>query len=88
MQAHVVIAIQQQFQGGAGEGPRVEPFLDEREIAVILGLSVATARRWRLQEIDQGFIKTGAAVRYRREVAQGWMDARSSSGGVAAEVAQ
>jgi hypothetical protein len=82
----VVIAIQQQFQGGAGGGPRVEPLLDERGIAVILGLSVATTRRWRLQEMGQGSVKTGAAVRYRRDGSQGWMAARSSGGGVTAEV--
>jgi hypothetical protein len=80
-----VIAIQQQIQGGAGGGPRVEPFLDEREMGVILGLSVATTRLWRLQETGRGSLKTGTAVRYRRGGSEGWMEARSG-GGVTAEV--
>jgi hypothetical protein len=81
-----VTAIRQQNQGSADRSPRLEPLLDEREIAVSLGLSVATTHRRRLQEIGPGFIKTGAAVRYRREGSQGWMGSRSSGGGVTAEV--
>jgi hypothetical protein len=83
-----VTAILQRNQGSADRKLRIEPLLDERAIAVILGLSAATTRRWSLQEIAQGSVKTGAAVRYRREDSQGWMEARSSGGGVAAEVAQ
>ena len=87
MHAHVVNAIPQQIRGGAGGGPHVAPFLDGREVAVILGLTVAITRRWSLQEIAQGSVKTDAAVRYRRKGSQGWMEARSG-GGVVAEVAQ
>jgi hypothetical protein len=81
-----VTAILQRNQGSADRKLRIEPLLDERAIAVILGLSAATTRRWSLQEIAQGSVKTGAAVRYRRDGSQGWMAARSSGGGVTAEV--
>jgi len=81
-----VTAIQQQNQGSADRSPRLEPLLDERQMAVILSTCVATIRRWRLQGRGARSIKIGAAFRYRQEHVQSWLDTRSSDGETKAEV--
>ena len=57
-------------------------------MAVILSLSVAPVRRWRLQEVRPQLIKIDAAIRYRQEHVQIWLDTRSRGGETKAEVVQ
>jgi len=42
----------------------LETLLDEHDVARILGLSVATVRRWRLRKCGPQYLKIGASVRY------------------------
>lgn len=54
--------------------------LNEVAVSQLVGVSLATVRRWRL--INQGprFVKLGAAVRYRPEDIQRWLDSRPYGG--------
>jgi predicted DNA-binding transcriptional regulator AlpA len=56
-------------------------FLNEREVAGILAVSVASIRRWRLLNQGPKFLKIGASVRYRPEDVDAWLDSRPSGGG-------
>ena len=51
----------------ANENNALEPLLDEREVANLLKVSVATIRRRRLFRQPPDFVKIGASVRYRRD---------------------
>lgn len=52
-----------------------ERLLNEHDVAVKLGLSVGTIRRWRLIRCGPRYLKVGSAVRYKPEEVQGWIDA-------------
>jgi predicted DNA-binding transcriptional regulator AlpA len=54
--------------------------LNEREVARILTVSVASVRRWRLLSQGPKFLKVGASVRYRREDVEEWLDSRPVGG--------
>lgn len=56
------------------------PLLNEREVAQMLSVSVATVRRWRLLRQGPRFLKVSASVRYRPEDVDGWLDSRPSGG--------
>jgi hypothetical protein len=59
----------------------IEPLLNENDVARIVGLSVASIRRFRLLKIGPRFIKvSGSAVRYRPEDLKAYLDARPSGG--------
>ena len=60
---------------------RVENLLNEREVATLTGLSVASVRRWRLLESGPRYLKIGASVRYRPSDLSAWLDSRPSGGG-------
>ena len=75
-------AIQHNTQCIAGGGQRVEPLLDDREVAAICGLSTAAIRRWRLLRKGPRYIKVGSAVRYRLEDVNNWLETRPSGGEV------
>ncbi|MEK7750864.1 MAG: helix-turn-helix domain-containing protein [Acidobacteriota bacterium] len=62
----------------------LETLLNEREVARITGLSVASVRRWRLLRQGPRYIKIGAAVRYRPEDLMAWLESRPAGGQVEA----
>jgi predicted DNA-binding transcriptional regulator AlpA len=59
----------------------LEKLLNERDVARITGLSVASVRRWRLLRQGPKYIKIGAAVRYTPEDVAAWLRARPAGGG-------
>jgi predicted DNA-binding transcriptional regulator AlpA len=58
----------------------VETLLNERDVARITGMSVASVRRWRLLRQGPKYVKIGAAVRYRPEDVAAWLASRPSGG--------
>ena len=61
--------------------------INEHEVARVTLMSVATVRRWRLTgKGGPPYLKIGAAVRYRREDVQAWLD-KCQVGGTQAEAA-
>jgi predicted DNA-binding transcriptional regulator AlpA len=50
--------------------------LDERQVAALLKVSLASVRRWRQLKAGPTFIKVGTCVRYRREDVEDWLRAR------------
>ena len=81
-------AIQLNKQPNAAVSQLVEPLLSERDVAVILGLSLTRIRRWRLLKKGPRYIKVGAAVRYRLEDIRGWLATRPSGGELTPEAGQ
>ena len=55
--------------------------LNDLDVAHLMGLSVATVRRWRLLKIGPVAKKIGAAVRYKPEDVKAWLDSRPTIGG-------
>ena len=55
-------------------------FLNERQVAGALGVSVATVRRWRLFRAGPRYIKIGSSVRYKPDDVTGWLDTRPVGG--------
>jgi predicted DNA-binding transcriptional regulator AlpA len=55
--------------------------LDERDIARMTHMSLATVRRWRLLRRGPRWVKLGAAVRYKPEDVTAWLDSRPTGGG-------
>jgi predicted DNA-binding transcriptional regulator AlpA len=58
----------------------IENLLNEHDVARIIGLSVASVRRWRLLRQGPTYIKIGAAVRYKPEAIAAWLDSRPTGG--------
>ena len=56
-------------------------FLNEKEVAKILGLSVATLRKWRLQGHGPTYRKFGTAVRYSVDAVEDWIRRQPRGGG-------
>ena len=57
--------------------------LNEWQVAVLVGMSVATVRRWRLQGKGPQFIRvSAAAVRYKIEDVAAWLESRPTGGEV------
>jgi len=54
--------------------------LNEHDVALITGLSVASVRRWRLLKQGPQYLKIGAAVRYRAEDISAWLESRPTGG--------
>jgi len=61
-------------------------FLNEKEVAALLGVSVATVRRWRLLHQGPRYLKLGSSVRYSIESISVWLQSRPTGGGHVAEV--
>jgi predicted DNA-binding transcriptional regulator AlpA len=59
----------------------IETLLNERDVACITDLSVASVRRWRLLRQGPKYLKIGAAVRYRIEDVRAWLGTRPTGGG-------
>ena len=58
----------------------LEALLNEHDVARIMGLSVASVRRWRLLKQGPRYLKVGAAVRYRAEDLSAWLETRPTGG--------
>jgi predicted DNA-binding transcriptional regulator AlpA len=58
-----------------------ENLLNERDIARITGMSLASVRRWRLLRQGPRATKIGSAVRYRPQDVKAWLDSRPTIGG-------
>ena len=54
--------------------PDAPELLNEHQVAKFLQLSVASVRRWRLFRSGPKYLKIGAAVRYRREDVDSWLN--------------
>ena len=54
--------------------------LNERDVARVTGLSLASIRRWRVHSQGPRYIKIGAAVRYRPEDVAAWLESRPTGG--------
>jgi predicted DNA-binding transcriptional regulator AlpA len=57
-----------------------ETLLTEHDVARIIGMSVASVRRWRLLRQGPKYLKLGTACRYRPEDICAWLDSRPSGG--------
>lgn len=66
----------------------LETFLNEKDVARITGLSLATVRRWRLFGQGPRYLKIGAAVRYKPGDLTAWLETRPSGGQKPAEAVQ
>ena len=49
-------------------------FLNEKQVAEIMGISVKTLQRWRLFGEGPGWKKFGTAVRYPADALQAWIE--------------
>jgi predicted DNA-binding transcriptional regulator AlpA len=58
----------------------IENLVNEREVARITGMSLATVRRWRLLGKGPKYLKVGSAVRYRPEDVAAWIASRPTGG--------
>ena len=58
----------------------LETLLNEHDVAHIIGLSVASVRRWRLLRQGPKYLKIGAAVRYNPEDLAAWLKSRPTGG--------
>jgi len=58
----------------------VSPLLNEHQVAEILGVSVASLRRWRLLRRGPKFLKLNSAVRYSQESITQWLATRPTGG--------
>jgi len=63
----------------AGENA-LEELLTERDVARLIGLSVASVRRWRLNRQGPEYRKFGSAVRYRPADLVDWIETRPTGG--------
>ncbi|MEN6534993.1 MAG: helix-turn-helix domain-containing protein [Bryobacteraceae bacterium] len=59
----------------------LETLLNERDVARITGLSVASVRRWRLLRQGPKYLKIGSAVRYTPEAIREFVASRPTGGG-------
>lgn len=64
----------------ATENNRLEPLLNEREVAGLTRMSLASVRRWRLFGQGPKYIKIGAAVRYKPDDISEWLASRPTGG--------
>jgi predicted DNA-binding transcriptional regulator AlpA len=57
-----------------------ERLINERQVADLVGVSVATVRRWRLRKWGPRYVKIGALVRYCPRAVRGWLNAQPTGG--------
>jgi predicted DNA-binding transcriptional regulator AlpA len=60
---------------------KLEALLTEHQVAEIIGMSLASLRRWRLQRQGPKYLKIGAAVRYPPADVSAWLESRPTGGG-------
>lgn len=58
----------------------LQPLLQERDVARITGLSLASVRRWRFLRQGPKYLKIGSAVRYKPEDVAAWLESRPRGG--------
>ena len=58
----------------------LEILLNEHDVARIIGLSVASIRRFRLLRQGPKYLKIGAAVRYKSADIAAWLESRPTGG--------
>jgi predicted DNA-binding transcriptional regulator AlpA len=58
----------------------LDRLMNERAVAAVLNVSVATIRRWRLLGQGPKFRKIGASVRYRSGDITAWVESRPTGG--------
>jgi predicted DNA-binding transcriptional regulator AlpA len=58
-----------------------ENLLNEHDVARVTALSVASVRRWRLFGQGPQYLKIGAAVRYKPQDLEAWLESRPVGGG-------
>jgi predicted DNA-binding transcriptional regulator AlpA len=56
--------------------PPLETLLDEAEVSKVIGRSVPTLQKDRVQGSGPPYIKFGRQVRYRPSAVQAWLDER------------
>lgn len=61
--------------------------MTEDEVSKRLNVSVASLRRWRLQDRGPAFLKVSALVRYRPEDLEAWLAALPTGGTVGKRLA-
>ena len=54
----------------------LEELITEHDVARVVGLSVASVRRWRLLRQGPKYLKIGAAVRYKPKSVMAWLNSR------------
>jgi predicted DNA-binding transcriptional regulator AlpA len=59
--------------------------LDEKQVAKLLRVSLASVRRWRQHKVGPTYIKAGACVRYRREDVDAWLRTREVRPGASSD---
>ena len=57
-----------------------ERLLNDHEVAALIGVSIATVRRWRLLRRGPRYLRIGVLIRYRPESIREWLDARPTGG--------
>jgi predicted DNA-binding transcriptional regulator AlpA len=57
------------------------PLLNDIQVAQLLGISVASVRRFRLLGSGPRYLKISSAVRYRPEDLKAWLESRPAGGG-------
>ena len=58
----------------------MQSFLNEKEVAEKIKVSLGSLRRWRLLQRGPRFVKVGALVRYRVEDLEQWMETLPTGG--------
>jgi len=59
---------------------QLQALLNERQVAAITGMSLASVRRWRRLKRGPRYLKIGGAVRYPPEDLSAWLASRPSGG--------
>ena len=57
----------------------LERLLNDHEVAALVGVSVATVRRWRLTRGGPSYLRIGVLIRYRPESIRQWLDSRQAA---------
>lgn len=66
----------------------LETLLDEKELSLLLRVSIGTLRFWRTIERGPRYRKVGQLVRYAPSDVHEWLNRRPSGGEIEAEVAR
>ena len=62
------------------EASPIAGLLNESQLAQVLGISVASLRRWRLLRKGPKYVKIGSAVRYPADDVNAWIATRPTGG--------
>src|SRR4051794_6623074 len=59
---------------------KYERLINERQVADLVGVSLATVRRWRLRNRGPRYLKIGVGVRYFPRDVRAWLNAQPTGG--------